>query len=59
MEKPQPAERPARKKSAGTTTGSTAVVEDDKPAAGTVGDLIREKLAGKLDLNKAKQAKEE
>jgi small subunit ribosomal protein S1 len=58
-EKPQPAERPARKKSAGTTTGSTAVVEDDKPAAGTVGDLIREKLAGKLDLNKAKQAKEE
>ena len=58
-EKPAPAERPARKKSAGTSTGSTAVVEDDKPAAGTVGDLIREKLAGKLDLNKAKQAKEE
>lgn len=58
-EKPAPAERPARKKSAGTTTGSAAVVEDDKPAAGTVGDLIREKLAGKLDLNKSKQAKEE
>ena len=57
-EKPAPAERPARKKT--TTTGGTAapVVEDDKPAAGTVGDLIREKLAGKLELNKAK-AKDE
>jgi small subunit ribosomal protein S1 len=58
-EKPAPAERPARKKTT-TTAGGTAapVVEDDKPAAGTVGDLIREKLAGKLDLNKAK-AKDE
>jgi small subunit ribosomal protein S1 len=58
-EKPAAAERPARKKTT-TTAGGTAapVVEDDKPAAGTVGDLIREKLAGKLDLNKAK-AKDE
>ncbi len=58
-EKPAPAERPARKKSAGgAATGSTAAPEEDKPAAGTVGDLIREKLAGKLDLNKAKQKDE-
>ena len=55
VEKPQAAEAPKRKKSGGTTT---AAPEEDKPAAGTVGDLIREKLAGKLDL-KGKQAKEE
>ncbi len=59
-EKPAPAERPARKKTTGAGTASaTAVPEEDKPAAGTVGDLIREKLAGKLDLNKSKQSKEE
>jgi small subunit ribosomal protein S1 len=59
-EKPAPAERPARKKTAsGGSASSTAAPEEDKPAAGTVGDLIREKLAGKLELNKAKQAKEE
>lgn len=55
VEKPQPAERPQKKKGTG---GTAPAVEDDKPAAGTVGDLIREKLAGKLDL-KGKQAKEE
>jgi small subunit ribosomal protein S1 len=52
VEKPQPAERP--KKPKGPTT---AAPEEDKPAAGTVGDLIREKLAGKLDL-KAKTKEE-
>jgi small subunit ribosomal protein S1 len=41
-EKPAPAERGLKKK--------VASPEDDKPAAGTVGDLIREKLGGKLDL---------
>jgi len=56
VEKPQPAERP--KKPKGTGSSTTQAVEDDKPAAGTVGDLIREKLAGKLDL-KGKQAKDE
>jgi small subunit ribosomal protein S1 len=54
VEKPQPAERPKKAKGAG---GTAPAAEDDKPAAGTVGDLIREKLAGKLDL-KGKQKEE-
>ena len=54
-EKPQPAERPARKKGGST---AAAAPEEDKAAPGTVGDLIREKLAGKLDL-KGKQAKDQ
>jgi small subunit ribosomal protein S1 len=41
-EKPSPAERAQKKKA--------IISEEDKPAAGTVGDLIREKLGGKLDL---------
>jgi len=53
VEKPQPAEAPKRKKGA----TSAAVLEEDKAAPGTVGDLIREKLAGKLDL-KGKQKEE-
>lgn len=55
VEKPQPAERP--KKPKGTGSSTSQAVEEDKPAAGTVGDLIREKLAGKLDL-KGKQKEE-
>jgi small subunit ribosomal protein S1 len=53
VEKPQPAERPKKQKG-GTTA---AAPEEDKAAPGTVGDLIREKLAGKLDL-KGKQKEE-
>ncbi len=42
VEKPAPAERPQKQKqkSAGT--------DEDKPMAGTIGDLIREKLGTKL-----------
>jgi small subunit ribosomal protein S1 len=44
VEKPAPAERPKKQK------GSGAKVEegDDKPVAGTIGDLIREKLGAKI-----------
>ncbi|NUQ77118.1 MAG: 30S ribosomal protein S1 [Polyangiaceae bacterium] len=44
VEKPQPAERAQKKKS---VVGGP---EEDKPVAGTIGDLIKEKLGGKLDL---------
>jgi small subunit ribosomal protein S1 len=40
MERPAPLPRTAQKRKD----------EDDKPAAGTIGDLIKEKLGGKLDL---------
>ncbi len=40
VEKPQPAERPQKKK----------ITEEEKAAPGTIGDLIKEKLGGKLDL---------
>jgi small subunit ribosomal protein S1 len=46
VEKPAAAERPQKKK----TPGVAGSVEDDKPMAGTIGDLIKEKLGGKLDL---------
>jgi small subunit ribosomal protein S1 len=46
VEKPQP-ERTQKKKSAQSGGGPEA---DDKPIAGTIGDLIKEKLGGKLDL---------
>ena len=39
-EKPAPAERPQKKK----------ITEEEKAAPGTIGDLIKEKLGGKLDL---------
>jgi small subunit ribosomal protein S1 len=45
-EKPAAADTSGKKKKG----GSTAKDEDDRPAAGTIGDLIREKLGGKLDL---------
>jgi small subunit ribosomal protein S1 len=45
VEKPQP-ERSQKKKSAASVAGG----EDDKPVAGTIGDLIKEKLGLKLDL---------
>lgn len=54
VEKPQPAERPKKQKGGST---AAAAPEEDKAAPGTVGDLIREKLAGKLDL-KGKQKEE-
>jgi small subunit ribosomal protein S1 len=57
VEKPQPAERPKRAKSA--TAGTSGPAEEAKPAAGTVGDLIREKLAGKLGLDKDKDKAKE
>ena len=41
MERPAPAPRTQQKRKDS---------EDDKPAAGTIGDLIKEKLGGKLDL---------
>ncbi|UQA59614.1 30S ribosomal protein S1 [Polyangium aurulentum] len=53
VEKPQPAERPKRAKSASSGGGAA---DEAKPAAGTVGDLIREKLAGKLGLDKNKES---
>jgi small subunit ribosomal protein S1 len=40
MERPAPAPRAQQKRKD----------EDDKPVAGTIGDLIKEKLGGKLDL---------
>jgi len=58
-EKPAPAEKKQRAKapsastsagSSSTSSSSTAVVEEEKSVAGTVGDLIREKL--KLNLKK-------
>jgi small subunit ribosomal protein S1 len=55
VEKPQPAERPKRAKSA-TSGASAGPAEEAKPAAGTVGDLIREKLAAKLGLDKNKES---
>jgi small subunit ribosomal protein S1 len=52
-EKPQPAERPHKPKQKAALVGT---VEDEKPAAGTIGDLIREKLGAKLgELKKEKQ----
>src|SRR5689334_1350198 len=45
-EKPAAADTSGKKKKG----GSAAKDEDDRPAAGTIGDLIREKLGGKLDL---------
>jgi small subunit ribosomal protein S1 len=42
-EKPAAAERPRG------TTKKAATAEDDKPAAGTIGDLIKEKLGKKLE----------
>ena len=54
VEKPQPAERPHKQKQKVAASG--VVVEDDKPAAGTIGDLIREKLGAKLgELKKEKE----
>ncbi len=47
-EKPAPAERPAKQKTKGAGGSSSAVADDDKPVAGTIGDLIREKLGGKI-----------
>ncbi|MFO0760259.1 MAG: 30S ribosomal protein S1 [Byssovorax sp.] len=44
-EKPAPAERPAKQKGKGA---QSAVADEDKPVAGTIGDLIREKLGGKI-----------
>jgi small subunit ribosomal protein S1 len=45
-EKPQAADTSGKKRK----TGAAAKDEDDRPVAGTIGDLIREKLGGKLDL---------
>jgi small subunit ribosomal protein S1 len=62
VEKPQPAERPKRPKapSSGASASTSSAVEEEKSAPGTVGDLIREKLAGKLDLKrKEKEEKQE
>jgi small subunit ribosomal protein S1 len=42
MEKPAPAPKQMRKK--------VAAEEDDRSSANTLGDLIKEKLGGKLDL---------
>src|SRR5689334_6211323 len=44
MEKPTAPERPQKQKQ----KGGAAAAEDDKPAAGTIGDLIREKLGAKI-----------
>ena len=46
------AEKPAAADTSGKRKkgGPTAKDEDDRPVAGTIGDLIREKLGGKLDL---------
>jgi small subunit ribosomal protein S1 len=51
VEKPAPAERPQKQKG-----GSKKAVEegDDKPVAGTIGDLIREKLGAKIEALKEK-----
>jgi small subunit ribosomal protein S1 len=46
VEKPQPAERPKRAKGAGG--GVSQAAEDEKNVPGTIGDLIKEKLGGKL-----------
>ncbi len=48
VEKPAAPERPQKQK--GTGGGASAKVEegDDKPVAGTIGDLIREKLGAKI-----------
>jgi small subunit ribosomal protein S1 len=43
VEKPAAPERPQKKKTGGGT-------DEEKPVAGTIGDLIKEKLGGKLDL---------
>ncbi len=45
VEKPQPPERTQKKKAA-----SSGGADEDKPVAGTIGDLIKEKLGLKLDL---------
>lgn len=47
VEKPAPAERPAKQKQKGGGGGGGG--DEDKPMAGTIGDLIREKLGKKLD----------
>ena len=46
MEKPAPAERPKKAKGGGGT--AKAEEGEDKPVAGTIGDLIREKLGAKI-----------
>jgi small subunit ribosomal protein S1 len=43
-EKPAAADRPR-----GTAKSKTVATDDDKPAAGTIGDLIKEKLGKKLE----------
>jgi small subunit ribosomal protein S1 len=50
VEKPAAPERAAKTKSVSGSSSTSAVADDDKPAAGTIGDLIKEKLGGKLDL---------
>jgi small subunit ribosomal protein S1 len=45
VEKPQPPERTQKKKAASSGAG-----DEDKSVAGTIGDLIKEKLGLKLDL---------
>jgi len=55
VEKPAPAERPQKQKQKGSS-GST--VDDDKPAAGTIGDLIREKLGKIADKKPADDKKD-
>jgi small subunit ribosomal protein S1 len=45
VEKPAPAERPQKQKQKSSSSGAT---DEEKPTAGTIGDLIREKLGQKL-----------
>ncbi len=52
-EKPAPAERVKKQKTGASGSTAKADEADDKPIAGTIGDLIREKLGGKIaDLKK-------
>jgi small subunit ribosomal protein S1 len=51
-EKPAPVERTRTKKAA---AAGGVVVEEDKPAAGTIGDLIKQKLGNLGDLKKEKE----
>jgi len=58
VEKPAAPERPAKQKSAGGGGGGSkkaAEEADDKPVAGTIGDLIREKLGAKISELKDKE----
>jgi small subunit ribosomal protein S1 len=53
VEKPAPAERAPKQKG---TSGKKVEEGDDKPIAGTIGDLIREKLGAKItELKKEKE----